>query len=162
MMVVPNLKGKKMREIKFRALMKNANDEHFVSEGYGIDNGLSYLFDFEDSRWDNFLDMIVTSSKFIERFKSNDEWMNGWYHIRILQFTGLRDKNGVEIYEGDIVVLFGANKPIEIIFKNGSFGYCVPIHKDFCPIACNNYFNFKRLDIKVIGNIYENPELLEE
>ena len=150
-----------MKEVKFRAVIKNANDEYFVSKGYSIDNGLSYLFDFEDSRWDNFLDMIVTSSKFIKRFKSDNEWMNGWYHIENLQFIGLFDKNNIEIYEGDIVELFGVNNPVEIIFKNGSFGYYVPIHKDFCAIACNYYFNFKRLDIKVVGNIYENSELLK-
>lgn len=68
-----------------------------------------------------------------------------------LQFTGLKDKNGVEIYEGDILDYEGYNK-YEVYFMNGKFMACNELGHDI-----NNYYYNK---VKVIGNIYENPELL--
>lgn len=67
----------------------------------------------------------------------------------LLQFTGLKDKNGKEIFEGDIVkfkVIGGERKEV-IIFEDG------------CFLAGSFYLN--RKDVEIIGNIYENPELLE-
>ena len=68
----------------------------------------------------------------------------------IMQFTGLKDKNRKEVYEGDIVMI--NLKLISVIsFKNGKFGY-----KD------REYHFSLDEDIKILGNIYENPELLKE
>jgi uncharacterized phage protein (TIGR01671 family) len=69
----------------------------------------------------------------------------------LMQFTGLKDKNGVDIYEGDLLKrLNGAIDRVE--FDTGQF---VVVHKngDSDYIAVKNKF-------EVIGNIYENPELL--
>lgn len=68
------------------------------------------------------------------------------------QFTGITDKNGKEIYEGDIVRYF-ANGNAEIKFYKGCW---VVMGKD-------GYDSFDSLCgyIEVIGNIHENPELLE-
>lgn len=72
----------------------------------------------------------------------------------LMQFTGLKDKKGEEIYEGDIMYVAGTGN-VEIRFIYGCFGY---------TDNCNFYalFDDAEGDVEeVIGNIYENPELLE-
>lgn len=76
----------------------------------------------------------------------------------LMQYTGLHDKNGKEIYEGDIVRIIVNNnieKICKVEFKNGIFGVMFSKNKDLTafPHFCNTTF-------EVIGNIYDNPELL--
>lgn len=69
------------------------------------------------------------------------------------QYTGLKDKDGKEIYEGDIVKSYVIREQIiEVKFINGSF----------YPFTNGIDFRIESQDVEVIGNIYENPELLED
>ncbi|BBM35396.1 YopX family protein [Pseudoleptotrichia goodfellowii] len=79
----------------------------------------------------------------------------------IMQYTGLKDKNGVEIYEGDIVLINLTSSKIEkaiVKFKNGAFVGELINKDDYIYIF---HFDFKKEDFEVIGNIFENPELME-
>lgn len=88
---------------------------------------------------------------------------------KIMQFTGLRDKNGKEIYEGDILELkyplssrdgddWDDYKLIRvaITFQSGSFWFTCEGFTD-----CNWHF-YNESERQIIGNIHENPELLNK
>lgn len=136
-----------MREVKFRAWDKEAK-QMIYSEGGECD--YCFLFDGEGKIYCCYLltDIDYEGTEYTKEIRLDN----------IMQYTGLKDKNRTEIYEGDIV-RFG--KEIGIIgeLQHGSFTFnrketywkCEPI--PFCAMS------FKH--VEVIGNIYENPELLE-
>lgn len=73
--------------------------------------------------------------------------------VILLQFTGLKDKNDIEIYEGDILE-YGTKYIGYVMFENCGFHLVKSKGKQIIHLSVLN-------NIKVIGNIYPNPELLE-
>ena len=77
--------------------------------------------------------------------------------VELMQFTGLHDKNGKEIYEGDIVNP-NSNNPRKVYWEDNTLSWlCVDGAGDG-DVDSLDYL--KQYDLEVIGNIYENPELL--
>lgn len=81
---------------------------------------------------------------------------NTIYHDEtpLMQYTGLKDKNGREIYEGDIMFCVDDAQYYKIVFLDGMFLLEVS-KKDYSPIK--EYV----FDSQVVGNIHQNPELIK-
>ena len=120
----------------------------------------------------------ITNSK----IKLNDDYIFNPYtnvaeniyantKIYLMQSTGLKDKNGVEIFEGDIVKVIDLNYRIEVI-SEVVWGMDSNVYGNYPAFAIQDFesesnsfseiFDSGCYRIKVIGNIYENQELLEE
>lgn len=119
--------------------------------------------------------------------KAEGEWVYGDLHLQSMiphihslgkkypinpgtvgQFTGLYDKDGKEIYEGDLIEVNGRLFGVVEWHKDGYFfinDTIVGVRSDggeYSPIGeMVRYFSNQGLDFSVIGNIYDNPELIK-
>jgi len=122
-----------MRTIKFRA---------WDNEGKEMIRVVGIFFPYENSKSQ---DIIVNGRGGTANIKPK----------HLMQFTGLKDKNGKEIYEGDIVRLGSSSVAVyHVEFARG--GFRVMFFGD------GNIYLGQFADIEVIGNIYENPELIKK
>ena len=128
-----------MREIKFRAWVK---DRKAIFEVISIDyvsKKVTYIVE----RTGHLLN--------IRHDKFND--------VELMQYTGIKDKDNKEIYEGDILFESFGERYYKVVFENGSFR--AEFKGDF------EEYSFDLIDVvaqgcEIVGNIYENPELTEE
>lgn len=148
-----------MKNMKFRA--------------YVITDDVGIMIDLSDSRYNqqyfvNGLGRLILVEEtdggcnIHEADSIEDDW--SWFRARVIPSTGLKDKKGVEIYEGDIlksrhernkkysVVWVRDGFKLEIKFKNKFEGEEF-IETAHLPIYSESY--------EVVGNIFQNPELVE-
>lgn len=142
------------RVIKFRAWDKENKKMIYDFANFSSGN----VIDVPEGRWSH--ELRLTNKNEIKaslNFKSNNTFETKRFeYIPTMQFTGLKDKNGVDIYEGDIVECFNDGLS-EVLFRKGSFGTLTYTSRGVDFYTFNEIYGA----CEIIGNIYENPELLE-
>jgi uncharacterized phage protein (TIGR01671 family) len=119
--------------------------------------------DFKFRAWDKqykqmvTVTMILFDSEEID-YKGNNGEPKSIEHFILMQYTGLKDKHGKEIYEGDIIQLVNSNFKYKVVFEDGCF-CCYHL------VALNGakwglLYRFEELkdrdfEIEIIGNFYE-------
>ncbi len=101
-----------------------------------------------------FYNPIIAEGQVFRSGRDFEDW-NTASQDPLMQYVGLKDKNGVEIYEGDVID-YGFNRFAAIVFWEGRFTFKGLNFSDGNPSAIVDFFRYQ-----VIGNIHENPELLE-
>ena len=122
------------------------------------------LFSIRDFAGREYYAIERREKRLLSRISCDSQWTMQPYEVipeTVGQCTGLKDKNGKWIFEGDVVnALLDFGMPIKSIcvFKDGSFGLLAKQHGVEHFHAFTSICNVK---YEVIGNIYDNPELLE-
>lgn len=141
-----------MRPLKFRAW--NKKEGMFIPYFHGT---LGNVVENES---------IYYSKEAFEKDMSTDGF--GDYPTTLMQFTGIKDKNGKEIYEGDILKYRFEDKEeinslstgiVEVIWSDLSLGFRVTDHDEHYTFEI--WDDPEMWEFEVIGNIYENKELLK-
>ena len=145
-----------MRDIKFRYVLKDPESGDTVSMIFTIReieyNGLDWIYEQFEKKYSDNID---------------EPMFDQWNIITRDQYTGLKDKNGEEMYEGDIVELWEDGYNHEKTIGKVVYLACqdYPAFDIYPPVdvESNVFSHYKACGvILVIGNIHENPELLKE
>ena len=139
-----------MREIKFRVYLDKM---YYQDEYVEYDRNLIGI---------DFLNKTVTFEGYtdgeevdnFEKYSFDEDDFLYKKDLKIMQYTGLKDKNNKEIYEGDILFESFSEEYFKVAFENGSFRAEV----DEYSLDLEDYAHI----CEVVGNIYENPELMED
>jgi uncharacterized phage protein (TIGR01671 family) len=136
-----------MREIKFRAW--NGYNMILPRDGAYYQHHVSFCGG-----------IVQKSSEVMECFGGGDRW-NRVDNLELMQFTGLQDKNGVDIYEGDIV-----SQKLNCLWDEGRHNLEVRFnHDQFQTGNVKSYSSLysavQSFDAEIIGNIHQHSELIK-
>lgn len=135
-----------MMQIKVRAWDNVANEMHYAGE----DIDLIFILGSEGIECTDIREMT-----------SNGEGVHSMDHLIYMQNTGLKDKNGAEIYEGDVLHIdkrFNGSDIYGKVYRKGA-GYALITRRG--SDTSQGYLEIVTPYTEVIGNIYEHPQLLE-
>ena len=153
------------REIKFRAWLTlsdydddgNDKDYHAMLDEVSVSNG-GYIGFSVDDGYKAFGDAFERALENGNAYEY-EEWCTWERQFNLMQYTGLVDRHGVEIYEGDVIDITRAGGDrgyVPVVFREGIFCLYVKYWVDeYYPL--NTYASEH---YEVIGNVYENPDLL--
>ena len=145
-----------MREIKFRGKDKNTGKWVY---GFYLEQD-TYSMGSKNTKKDLLIKdagVIVQNSKYDSGTVIDKETLG--------QYTGLKDKNGNEIYEGDIVFIKGETKLLDITGKveySNILAQFIITNTGSIVNEAEPLGDYEEEDIEVIGNEFDNPELLEK
>lgn len=105
------------------------------------------------------VDRIYIDTEGVRLYDDFGEYWRDFRDIKLMQSTGLVDKNGKEIFEGDIVKMakdvYSEPTYYEVVRHRGG-AYRLESKQHGCELW------LRHTDCEVVGNVYENPELLED
>ena len=111
------------------------------------------------------VDRIYIDTEGVRLYDDFGEYWRDFRDAKLMQSTGLLDKNGKEIFEGDVVQFEDCSETSDFLYINiGIIEWCQGgfhvTNRD--SVLMEDLLDGDSLDVTIIGNIYENPELLED
>lgn len=110
--------------------------------------------------WDKFDKVMrdVTLLDYNQNFVgySYPVFMKSTMHMELMQSTGLKDKNGKEIFEGDVVSI--DTDEFDLLFVKYESGIYWLMDDEECVEHLSDYYKY----VSIVGNIYENKDILED